>query len=164
MLGLSVLSEALYFHHCFLSETVKQIYRHRKWSVAAWQQKCQWICIYIIYIKWTVFVNVTKSAQHAHARMITIVVEKDKIHLCDHGFMAVIKTPIVSQSKQYSPWTTAVRYNVEGATILHDRYMWLRNCWAKLVNGRGVYLLSASAALTDYYKCFCWNEMNFATE
>ena len=35
-------------------------------------------CIYIyIYIKWTVFVNVTtKSAQHAHARMIAIIVEK----------------------------------------------------------------------------------------
>ena len=34
--------------------------------------------IYIyIYIKWTVFVNVTtKSAQHAHARMIAIIVEK----------------------------------------------------------------------------------------
>ena len=47
---------------------------------------CQWvqalrafpcICIYIyIYIKWTVFVNVTtKSAQHAHARMIAIIVD-----------------------------------------------------------------------------------------
>ena len=31
----------------------------------------------LIYIKWTVFVNVaTKSAQHTHARMITTVVEK----------------------------------------------------------------------------------------
>ena len=30
-----------------------------------------------VYIKWTVFVNVTtKSAQHAHARMIAIIVEK----------------------------------------------------------------------------------------
>ena len=37
-----------------------------------------YVCIYIyIYIKWTVFVNVTtKSAQHAHARMIAIIVEK----------------------------------------------------------------------------------------
>ena len=34
-----------------------------------------WIYIYI-YIKWTVFVNVTtKSAQHEHARMIAIIVE-----------------------------------------------------------------------------------------
>ena len=33
--------------------------------------------MYIIYIKWTVFVNftTTKSAQHAHARMIAIIVE-----------------------------------------------------------------------------------------
>ena len=33
-----------------------------------------------MYIKWTVFVNVAiKSAQHAHARMITTVVEKSKL-------------------------------------------------------------------------------------
>ena len=47
--------------------------------------------IYIyIYIKWTVFVNVTtKSAQHAHARMIAIIVEKspNSSHMYDHGFM-----------------------------------------------------------------------------
>ena len=46
-------------------------------------------CIYI-YIKWTVFVNVTtKSAQHAHARMIAIIVEKSPnlSHMYDHGFM-----------------------------------------------------------------------------
>ena len=37
-----------------------------------------YIYVYIyIYIKWTVFVNVTtKSAQHAHAQMIAIIVEK----------------------------------------------------------------------------------------
>ena len=54
-----------------------------------------YICIYIstyiyIYIKWTVFVNVTtKSAQHAHARMIAIIVEKSQnsSHMYDHGFM-----------------------------------------------------------------------------
>ena len=35
-----------------------------------------------IYIKWTVFVNVTtKSAQHAHARMIAIIVEKSTYDL-----------------------------------------------------------------------------------
>ena len=41
-------------------------------------------------MKWTVFVNVTtKSAQHAHARMIAIIVEKSPIssHMYDHGFM-----------------------------------------------------------------------------
>ena len=50
------------------------------------------LCVYIyihdiIYIyKWTVFV---KSAQHAHARMIAIIVEKgpNPSHLYDHGFM-----------------------------------------------------------------------------
>ena len=50
-----------------------------------------YIYIYIyIYIKWTVFVNVTtKSAQHAHARMIAIIVEKspNSSHMYDHGFM-----------------------------------------------------------------------------
>ena len=36
-----------------------------------------------IYIKWTVFVNVTtKSAQHAHARMIAIIVEKSPNNAC----------------------------------------------------------------------------------
>ena len=49
------------------------------------------IYIYIyIYIKWTVFVNATtKSAQHAHARMIAIIVEKspNSSHMYDHGFM-----------------------------------------------------------------------------
>ena len=49
------------------------------------------IYIYICkYIKWTVFVNVTtKSAQHAHARMIAIIVEKspNSSHMHDHGFM-----------------------------------------------------------------------------
>ena len=43
-----------------------------------------------IYIKWTVFVNVTtKSAQHAHARMIAIIIEKspNSSHMYDHGFM-----------------------------------------------------------------------------
>ena len=47
-----------------------------------------------------VFVNVTtKSAQHAHARMIDIILEKspNSSHLYDHGFMDVI--PIVRQSK-----------------------------------------------------------------
>ena len=50
-----------------------------------------YIYIYIYqYIKWTVFVNVTtKSAQHAHARMIAIIVEKSPNwrHMYDHGFM-----------------------------------------------------------------------------
>ena len=43
-----------------------------------------------IYIKWTVFVNVTtNSAQHAHARMIALIVEKSphSSHMYDHGFM-----------------------------------------------------------------------------
>ena len=49
----------------------------------------QYIYIYS-YIKWTVFVSVTtKSAQHAYARMIAIIVEKrpNSSHMYDHGFM-----------------------------------------------------------------------------
>ena len=50
-----------------------------------------YIHMYIyMYIKWTVIVNVTtKSAQHAHARMIAIIVEKspNSSHMYDHGFM-----------------------------------------------------------------------------
>ena len=53
--------------------------------------QCANVYIYIyIYIKWTVFVNVTtKSAQHARARMIAIIVEKspNSSHMYDHGFM-----------------------------------------------------------------------------
>ena len=48
-----------------------------------------YINIYI-YIKWTVFVNVTtKSAQHAHERMIVIIVGKspNSSHIYDYGFM-----------------------------------------------------------------------------
>ena len=51
---------------------------------------CIWFWYIYIYIKWTVFVNVTtKSAQHAHARMIAIIVEKspNSSHMYDHGFM-----------------------------------------------------------------------------
>ena len=46
--------------------------------------------IYIYIIKWTVFVNVTtNNAQHAHARMTAIIVEKspNSSHMYDHGFM-----------------------------------------------------------------------------
>ena len=49
-------------------------------SVPVLTQLCMYVCVYIyIYLKWTVFVNITtKSAQHAHARMIAIIVEKSK--------------------------------------------------------------------------------------
>ena len=44
-----------------------------------------------IYIKWTVFVNVTtKSAQHAHARVIAIIVEK-KSKLKSFVYISFIK-------------------------------------------------------------------------
>ena len=60
--------------------------------------------IYIyIYIKWTVFVNVTtKSAQHAHARMIAIIVEKspNSSHMYDHGFMDNTNRQAVCKSQK----------------------------------------------------------------
>ena len=62
------------------------------------------IYIYIyIYIKWTVFVNVTtKSAQHAHARMIAIIVEKspNSSHMYDHGFMDNTNRQAVCKSQK----------------------------------------------------------------
>ena len=64
------------------------------------------IYIYIyIHIKWTVFVNVTtKSAQHAHARMIAIIVGKSPIssHMYDHGFMDNTNRQAVCKSQQKS--------------------------------------------------------------
>ena len=52
--------------------------------------------VYIyIYIKWTVFVNVTtKSAQHEHARMIAIFVEKSHM-TCVWTFSTIIYIYIV---------------------------------------------------------------------
>ena len=62
------------------------------------------IYIYIyVYIKWTVFVNVTtKSAQHAHARMIAIIVEKspNSSHMYDHGFMDNTNRQAVCKSQK----------------------------------------------------------------
>ena len=65
-----------------------------------------YIYVYVyIYnqIKWTVFVNVTtKSAQHAHARMIAIIVEKSPIssHMYDHGFMDNTNRQAVCKSQK----------------------------------------------------------------
>ena len=63
-----------------------------------------YLVIYIyIYIKWTVFVNVTtKSAQHAHARMIAIIVEKspNSSHMYDHGFMDNTNRQAVCKSQK----------------------------------------------------------------
>ena len=61
-----------------------------------------WIYIYI-YIKWTVFVNVTtKSAQHAHVRMIAMIVEKspNSSHMYDHGFMVNTNHQAVRKSQK----------------------------------------------------------------
>ena len=67
------------------SQVDKNIERHTVHTIVSWPKPKQWVIvhtsdlmmiirqsIYIyIYIKWTVFVNVTtKSTQHAHARMI----------------------------------------------------------------------------------------------
>ena len=58
-----------------------------------------------ILIKWTVFVNVTqKSAQHAHERMIAVIVEKspNSNHLYDHGFMDNTNLQAVCESQKSS--------------------------------------------------------------
>ena len=60
-----------------------------------------------IYIKWTVFFNVTiKSAQHAHARMIAIIVEKspNSSHMYDHGFMDNTNRQAVCKSQKKILW------------------------------------------------------------
>ena len=63
------------------------------------------IYIYIYtHIKWTVFVNVTtKSAPHAHARMIIIIVDKcpNSSHLYSHGFMDNTNRQAVCKSQKY---------------------------------------------------------------
>ena len=68
---------------------------------------CVFVCMYIyniyIYIKWTVFVNVTtKSAQHAHARMNAMIVEKspNSSHMYDHGFMDNTNRQTVCKSQK----------------------------------------------------------------
>ena len=70
-------------HHCHEICPSLSVSRGQFWYI--------YVYIYIhIYIKWTVFFNVTtKSAQHAHARMIAIIVEKspNSSHMYDHGFM-----------------------------------------------------------------------------
>ena len=52
------------------------------------------------------FVNVnTKRAQHAHARMIAIIVEKspNSSHLYDHGFMDNTNLQAVCTSQKHNP-------------------------------------------------------------
>ena len=65
------------------------------------------LCVYIyIYIKWTVFVNVTtKSAQHAHVRMIAIIVEKVQTQVICTTMVSWI-IPIVRQFVNHKkiPW------------------------------------------------------------
>ena len=70
------------------------------YDLHAW---CVYVYIYIYKIKWTVFVNVTtKSAQHAHARMIAIIVEKspNSSHVYDHGFMDNTNRQAVCKSQK----------------------------------------------------------------
>ena len=83
-----------------------------------------YIYIYIYKIKWTVFVNVTtKSAQHAHARMIAIIVEKspNSSHMYDHVFMdntnrqAVCKSTVMIYrlpDDWYYPWNHGRTYDL----------------------------------------------------
>ena len=58
------------------------------------------------------FVNVnTKRAQHAHARMIAIIVEKspNSRHLYDHGFMDNTNLQTVCKSKKQNPLSDSQR-------------------------------------------------------
>ena len=65
------------------------------------KNSCSLLYIYIyiyIYIKWTVFVNVTtKSAQHAHARMIARLLKKVQTQVICTTMVSWI-IPIVRQS------------------------------------------------------------------
>ena len=73
------------------------IFTNRNMVIAAYKHY-----VYI-YMKWTVFVNVTtKSAQHAHARMIAIIVEKspNSSHMYDHVFMDNTNRQAVCKSQK----------------------------------------------------------------
>ena len=85
-----------------------------------------YIYIYIyIYIKWTVFVNVTtKSAQHAHARIIAIIVEKspNSSHMYDHGFMDNTNRQAVCKSQKSFEWfTNSRRITLKTIKTHHDQ-------------------------------------------
>ena len=72
-------------------------------NTGCWQESAQPAVLLGEYIKWTVFVNVTtKSAQHAHARMIAIIVEKspNSSHMYDHGFMDNTNRQAVCKSQK----------------------------------------------------------------
>ena len=87
---------------------------------------------FTLYIKWTVFVNVTtKSAQHAHARMIAIIVEKspNSSHMYDHGFMDNTNRQAVckSQKKSFEWFTNSRRitFKTIKTYIFSQQYCWL---------------------------------------
>ena len=89
-----------------------------------------YIYVIYIYIKWTVFVNVTtKSAQHAHARMIAIIVEKspNSSHMYDHGFMDTTNHQAVckSQTNPLSDSQTAEELHWKPFDIFSQQYCWL---------------------------------------
>ena len=72
------------------------------------EEKNIYRCLYIyIYIKWTMFVNVTtKSAQHAHAWMIAIIVEKSTYDL-SLDFFQQLYIYMKTTSKTQSSWWIA---------------------------------------------------------
>ena len=77
-------------------------------------------------MKWTVFVNVTtKSAQHAHARMIAIIVEKspNSSHMYDHGFMDNTNRQAVckSQKKSFEWFTNSRRITLKTIKTHHNQ-------------------------------------------
>ena len=93
------------------------------YDLHAW---CVYVYIYIYKIKWTVFVNVTtKSAQHAHARMIAIIVEKspNSSHVYDHGFMDNTNRQAVckSQKKSFEWFTNSRRITLKTIKTHHNQ-------------------------------------------
>ena len=73
------------------------------------------------------FVNVaTKSAQHAHARMITTVIEKVQTQImrpCDHGFINdVINTPIARQSVNHKKIFSMIKKQQKNYILYTSEY------------------------------------------
>ena len=79
------------YHFLYVWLTIHMKHNLEYWVF--WHNRMWYIYIYIhIYIKWTVFVNVTtKSAQHAHARMIAIIVHMTRVWTFFNNYIYIYK-------------------------------------------------------------------------
>ena len=123
-------------HGWAITVAVINSYRFCAWEyISCLWETWKWIYIYIyiyIYIKWTVFVNVTtKSAQHAHARMIAIIVEKspNSSHMYDHGFMdntnrQAVKNWLDSQTRIKSVFDCLTIGIIHETMVVHMTWVW----------------------------------------